>query len=292
MTRILVLAVCGLAACSGPSRAPSGDRSAPTSPRLYVFDGGTLHVDDPSRFQLTRQEIGETDLSVACYLVAHPKGTLMWDACAVPDSEWTPTGAPVTHHLTLPDGQQRDITLTTRLSAQLASAGFFPERLTYLALSHYHYDHTANANQFGSSIWLVRQNERDAMFADPAPGVTRPSTYDGLKNRKTVVIGTDDYDVFGDGTVVIKASVGHTPGHQMLYVKLAQTGQIVLCGDLYHYQVERTLDRVPTFEFNADQTRASRKNLEAFLQQTGSQLWIQHDLQAHAKLRKAPAYYE
>jgi N-acyl homoserine lactone hydrolase len=260
--------------------------------KLYVFDGGTLHVPDPARFQLKKEDVGATDLSVTCYLVTHPKGTLMWDACAVPDSDWTPTGSPVKHHLTLPDSQQRDLTISTPLKTQLAAAGFSPSDITYLALSHYHYDHTANANDFATATWLVRQSERDAMFEDPAPGVTRPSTYDRLRGSKTVVIGTDDHDVFGDGTVVIKAGVGHTQGHQMLYLRLAKTGGVVLCGDLYHYQAERTLDRVPTFEFNAEQTRATRKTLETFLRQTGAQLWIQHDLETNAGRKKAPAYYE
>ncbi|MCM3880493.1 MAG: N-acyl homoserine lactonase family protein [Vicinamibacterales bacterium] len=273
--------IAALMGCGGATRV-----------KLYVFDGGTLHVPDPARFQLKKEDVGATDLSVTCFLVVHPKGTLMWDACAVPDGEWTPTGSPVKHHLTLPDSQQRDITITTPLGSQLAAAGFSPKDITYLALSHYHYDHTANANPFAAATWLVRGNEHDAMLREPAPDVTRPLTYRDLRTSKAVIIGTDDYDVFGDGAVVIKAGVGHTPGHQMLYVKLAQTGGVVLCGDLYHYQAEHTLDRVPTFEFNADQTRASRKALDTFLQQTGAQLWIQHDLEASAKLKKSPAYYE
>jgi N-acyl homoserine lactone hydrolase len=266
--------------------------SAPPAIKLYVFDGGILEVSDPSRFQLTKEDVGLTDLSVACYLVVHPKGILMWDACAVPDSEWTPTGSPVKHHLNIPDGQQRDVIISSPLGAQLTSAGISPAAITYLALSHYHYDHTANANQFAGSTWLVRGNEREAMFREPAPGVTRPSTYERLRSSKTITIGTDDYDVFGDGSVVIKAAVGHTEGHQVLFVRLPKTGGVVLGGDLYHYQAERRLDRVPTFEFNADQTRASRKALDGFLQKSGAQLWIQHDLKAHQALKKAPAYYE
>jgi len=77
-----------------------------------------------------------------------------------------------------------------------------------------------------------------------------------------------------------------------LYVKLARTGGVVLAGDLYHYPEERTLDRVPTFEVDAQQTRDARKSLDRFLSETKSQLWIQHDFNAHAKLKKAPEYYD
>jgi glyoxylase-like metal-dependent hydrolase (beta-lactamase superfamily II) len=130
------------------------------------------------------------------------------------------------------------------------------------------------------------------MLPDKAPDPPQPSTFADLKNGRTVLIATDDHDVFGDGTVVMKLAKGHTPGHQVLYVKLAKTGGVVLSGDLYHYPEERTLNRLPTFEFNVDQTRESRAALDAFLKKSGAQLWIQHDLAAMARTRKAPAYYE
>ena len=66
----------------------------------------------------------------------------------------------------------------------------------------------------------------------------------------------------------------------------------MLSGDLYHYPEERVLERVPTFEFDRAQTRATRAAIEAFLEQTGAQLWIQHDINASARLKKAPDYYE
>ena len=103
---------------------------------------------------------------------------------------------------------------------------------------------------------------------------------------------SEDYDVFGDGTVVIKAAPGHSPAHQVLFLKLAKTGPVLLSGDLYHYPEERKLKKIPTTEFNAEQTVASRASVEAFLKKTGAQLWIQHDLTATAKLKKAPEFYD
>ena len=244
------------------------------------------------RFQLKKEEVSTTDPSVACYLVVHPKGTLMWDTGAVPDSAWKPTGSPVTQHIVLPDGEQRDVTVRRSLESQLSEVGYAPADISYIALSHYHYDHTANANAFAGATWPVRQIERDAMFVPNPAGAAQPSTYSALRNSKTVLLGTDDYDVFKDGTVVIKFAPGHTPGHQVLYVKLQKTGGVLLSGDLYHFPEERALGRVPTFEFNQDQTRASRAAIEAFLKQTGAQLWIQHDFAGNAKLKKAPAFYD
>ncbi len=264
----------------------------PHSVRLYVLDCGTLHIADMGRFQLKKEEVATTDLSVACFLIEHPKGTLIWDAGAVPDAAWKPTGKPVTQHVVLPDSQQRDLTMVRSLTAQLAELHYSPSDITYLALSHYHYDHTANANAFAGATWLVRQGERDAMLAEKAPGTTLPSSYAALRGSKTTILKDNDHDVFGDGAVVIKSAPGHTPGHQMLYLKLAKTGGVLLSGDLYHYPEERVLDRVPTFEFNQDQTRATRAAIDAFLKKTRAQLWIQHDFRGNAKLRKSPQFYE
>jgi glyoxylase-like metal-dependent hydrolase (beta-lactamase superfamily II) len=174
----------------------------------------------------------------------------------------------------------------------LAEVGYPPSDITYLALSHYHYDHTANANEFPASTWLVREVERDAMFAEKPPGTTQPSTYSAFRQSKTLILKADEHDVFGDGTVIIKSAPGHTPGHQVLYLKLANTGGVMLSGDLYHYPEERVLDRVPTFEFNSNQTRASRVVIDAFLKKTGAQLWIQHDFNGNAKLKKSPKFYD
>ena len=265
---------------------------SPRSVRLYVFDCGTIHVANTEAFGLKKEEVAASDLAVPCFLVVHPKGTLVWDTGAIPDVDWKPTGAPVPLHVVLPDHWERDVTVTKSLKAQLLEVGYAPADINYLALSHYHYDHTANASQFTGATWLVQQAESITMFADPPPRVTQPSTYASLRTAKTIVIGNEDRDVFGDGTVVIKWALGHTEGHQMLYLKLAKTGDVLLSGDLYHYPEERTLNRVPTFDFNRDQTRASRAATERFLKKTGAQLWIQHDFLGNTKLAKSPAHYE
>ena len=267
--------------------------AAPTqSLRLYVLDGGTLHIADVGRFGLKKDEVATSDLAVAAYLIVHPKGTLLWDTGAIPDTDWKPTGTSVRHHLVLPDGGQRDLTMRKPLLQQLAEIGYKPSDVTYLALSHYHYDHTANANAFATATWLVRPAEHEAMFAEKAPGLTRPSTYAALRESRTTLIERDEYDVFGDGMVVIKAAPGHTPGHQVLMVRLPRRGNILLSGDLYHYSEERVLDRVPTFEFDQARTRAARADIETYMHENDALLWIQHDYNANAKLRKAPEYYE
>ena len=251
--------------------------------RLYVFDCGRLTVEDPSRFNFTKAEIAVLDLSVPCYLVVHPRGTLMWDTGVVPDNLFRPGGGPA---------KKEYATATRPLLAQLTDAGFSPASITYLALSHAHWDHIGNASAFAGSTWLVRPAERDAILATPSPVRTEPAMFTALRNAKTTLITTGDYDVFGDGSVVIKFTPGHTAGHQVLFVKLPKTGPVVLSGDLYHYPEELKVPRVPVGDVNKDQTLQSRVALQDFLKRTGAQLWIQHDLAVVEKQRKAPAYYD
>ena len=280
---VLPVMLAGLALAAPLLVAQQHKAKPPNSVRLYVFDGGTLDIPDTSPYQLTKADLATTKMSVVCFLIAHPRGNLMWDACVIPDSSFKPGG---------PLPTLRYATATKTLTAQLASAGYAPADIKYLALSHFHWDHVGNANLFAAATWLTPQSERDLMFADPPSPRTEPANYRELRSSKTILIPTDDYDVFGDGTVVIKAAPGHSPGHQVLYLKLSKTGPVVLSGDLYHYPEERKLKRLPTTEFNVEQTAASRAAIEAFLKSTGAQLWIQHDFLFSATLKKAPAYYD
>ena len=258
--------------------------------RLYVFDGGVL-ASETARYRLTDADVEEVALSVASYLIVHPRGVLMWDAGAVADHE-RGGGVGYEQRLLRRDRQERFVKLAPTLVSQLASAGYKPQDVTHLALSHYHWDHTADANLFAGATWLVEKGEHDVMLSADPPGGTRPETYSALKNSRTTIIEVDEHDVFGDGTVIIKQAPGHTEGHSVLYLKLPKTGPVVLSGDLYHYPAERTLGRLPTFEVSEEQTKASRADVERFLQRTGAQLWIQHDLVGFRKLELAPRYYD
>lgn len=277
------LAVLALTVCALPAFAQTHKAEPPKTVRLYVFNCGSLDIPDTTPYQLKKEELVTHFMSVPVFLVAHPKGTLIWDTGAVPDTAFKPGADKAT---------LRYATTNKPLAAQLAEAGYAPSDITYLSLSHFHWDHVGNANLFAGSTWLVRQKERDMMFTEPFSPRTEPANYSQLKNAKTTIIKDKDYDVFGDGTVVIKSAPGHSPDHQVLFLKLAKTGPVVISGDLYHYPEERKRNLVPTSEFDRDQSAASRADIEAFLKKTGAQLWIQHDFTANAKLKKAPAYYE
>ncbi|MGC2332348.1 MAG: N-acyl homoserine lactonase family protein [Candidatus Acidiferrales bacterium] len=279
----LVATVLIAAATLGSVIARSDPPKPPKALRLYVFDCGVIKAMDPKLFNFKPGELANATMSVPAFLIVDPKGTLIWDTGSIPDVDFKGDATPITEGY---------FTATRTLRSQLTEIGYAPADITYLALSHYHGDHVANANEFAASTWLVRKVERDAMFAAKPPAIATPRTYNELKNSKTILITTDEYDVFGDGKVIIKSAPGHTPGHQVLIVKLAHTGNVMLSGDLYHYPEERKLNRVPSFEYNAQETLASRAMIEAYLKKTNTRLWIEHDFAANAKLKKAPKYYD
>ena len=283
MPRTRILALFALA--TAPLIAQNAAHKAPKPPkslRLYVFDCGVLKPADAKAFGFDK--VAVLDMSVPCFLVAHPRGTLMWDVGTVPDSDFKPDGSPYVQGMMHVDKQ---------LKPQLEAIGYEPADIKYVSFSHYHIDHTANANMFAGSTWLVAQAERDIMFSDKPAPVRVVKNYSALKDSKTTILPpASDYDVFGDGTVIIKPAPGHTPGHQVLFLKLPKTGPVLIAGDLYHYNEERNTDHVPSFEFNKEQSLASRAKIEEFLKTSGAQLWIEHDYAANAKLKKSPAYYQ
>jgi len=280
----IALATLGLSVFSatGQQKKPA----APKSVRLYILDCGDITGVGEVQFGFKAGTLADTRMVTPCYLVVHPRGTLMWDTGEIPDADFkgNPTKAGA-------------FAITRPLLPQLAALGYTPADITFLALSHYHGDHVANANAFAGSTWIVQDVEKAAMFAKQdakakGSNAPNPAFFGKLENSKTILLHSEDHDVFGDGTVVIKFTPGHTPGHQSLFLKFAKTGPVVLSGDLYHYPEERSLGIVPGFDFNADQTRKSRADLEAFMKKSGAVLWIQHSTADNAKLKKAPEYYE
>jgi N-acyl homoserine lactone hydrolase len=252
--------------------------------KLYIFDLGWLKARDPK--VLLDRGVTVTDMSVVAYLIVHPRGTLLWDTGTIPDELVKSEGTVVAR-----------ATVNKTLAGQLAQVGYKPSDITYLALSHYHYDHSANANAFAGSIWLVQAPERAAMFPETPPGnpieADVVAKFSALKTAKTKILD-GDYDVFGDSSVVILSTPGHTPGHQSLFLKLAKYGPLVLSGDLYHYPSERTLRDFLPFGGRGDDAKEaiSKAKVEALVNKEGATLWIQHDIINDRHLNKSPAFYD
>ena len=256
---------------------------AHADPKLYVFDCGLLGFADISRFSVRNDETEVRQMFVPCYLIEHEEGRLLWDS-----------GLPID----FAGGEIVDrrpgvwIRYDVSILDQLASLGLTPQDIDYLALSHLHFDHAGGANEFAASTLLIQQAEYEAAFqrADEISGYD-PSLFSALEDSERVLLN-GDYDVFSDGTVRIIATPGHTPGHQVLLVDLAETGPVLLSGDLYHFEESRAWRRVPTFNVDAQQTLASMDKVELLLEETAATLWIEHNLELANRLRKAPEFYD
>jgi glyoxylase-like metal-dependent hydrolase (beta-lactamase superfamily II) len=281
--RLLAASLLGAGVLALPaSAAQLAPLAKVTSTRLYVFDCGTLVYNKPEDYSLTRAEVRDSNMGVTCYLVMHPKGMLIFDT-GLNDRL---AGRPLYENGLDGYGQIKFNTLI----GQLADIGVTPANIDYLVLSHYHWDHVGNAGDFAASTWLVYKGDRDLMFTGAARAEPWFNQYAALENSKTKLL-SGDYDVFGDGTVVVLATPGHTPGHCSLLVRLKNTGPVVLSGDLYHYAEERVLRRMPDEE-RAAGTVESRQKVEELLRRTGGKLWIGHSMEFFRTVRKSPAWYD
>src|ERR1700721_1489910 len=170
----LALMIWGPGIClAQPPSAPSGYPPLPklSGVRLYVIDCGTIISNQPENFGLTRQEVFNANFSDPCFLVMHPKGMLLFDT-GLSDSH---VGRPIYENMVGNEGQLK----FTTLRGELANIGVTAPMITYLAISHSHWDHVGNANDYAGSTWLARKAEYAVMFGPDANATVRKG-YDAL----------------------------------------------------------------------------------------------------------------
>ncbi len=295
-----------LSACSGPDTGDGNDPEGSTVPaetdtsdtageastqpdmasgidalQLIKLDCGSIYVSDLDIFSTAGDYAGQTDtFTDTCWLVRHPKGNLLWDL-GLPGS------------LTSQDEQTTGVftvSLDQTIGDQLENMGLGMSDIDYVAISHSHFDHTGQVDLLADPLWLVNQLEYDYMF--PAPDVSEDmapedagateegsdagTQFPGFEPLRHQII-PDNYDVFGDGSVEIFITPGHTPGHSSLLVNLPETGPVLLTGDVYHRTESRELQRVPQFNSNEEETRASMKVFEDKAEALGAKVIIQHE---------------
>ena len=260
----------------------SPEADTESSLKLYVFDCGMLRFGSIESFSVSDEETDIRDLIVPCYVVEHEKGRLLWDG-GLPSKTAEVDGW---------QGEGMLSRLDRTLSEQLGDIGLDMSSFDYAAYSHMHFDHVGVANEVNGATLIIQKNEYDAAFADEVtvPGFD-PSLYNNLKDAERILIA-GDHDVFADGRVRVISAPGHTPGHQVLFVDLENSGPVVLSGDLYHFAISREDRRVPAFNVDREMTLASMDRVEALVAETGATFWIEHELASFEKLIKAPAYYD
>lgn len=256
--------------------------------RMYVLDCGSMAIKDMALFSDTGKYDGQSGSIVdTCFLIRHPKGNFLWD---------TGLSDTLVGHDVPANADGVAIHVGHGLLDQLRQIGIAPSDINYLAFSHFHIDHTGNSNAFGSATWILNQAELNWALGDPTPPIVDPASFSAFRSAHAIMINAD-YDVFGDGLVRILKTPGHTPGHQVLMVKLPRSGAVILSGDLYHLQADRPsragagaqIMRVNT---SRAETLASMDRVEGIIRNTHARLIVQHDPGDYSRLPKSPAYMD
>ena len=194
----------------------------------------------------------------SCYLIKHGDEYMLWD-----------TG----HAMTMPD-----VAPKVSLVDQLAKGNLKPDQIKYVGISHYHADHTGQVASFPKATLLIGAKEWEAITSPkPAQGVNYKPFEGWIKGDNKVEPQPLDKDVFGDGSVIMLRTPGHTPGHSSLLVKVSQKGPVILTGDAVHFRENYDSDGVPAFNYDRAETLASIERLKKIAANLKATVVIQHD---------------
>jgi glyoxylase-like metal-dependent hydrolase (beta-lactamase superfamily II) len=206
----------------------------------------------------------------SCYVIKHGADYMVWDTGYKPGSN--PNAAKVT------------------LGEQLAQLHIKPEQVKYVGISHFHADHSGQLDTVPNATLLIGQKEWDALTAPkPMAGANVAGFTHWISGGGKVEPQAADKDVFGDGTVVILRTPGHTPGHQSLLVRLKEKGPVVLVGDAAHFHENYASDGVPAFNYDRAETVASIERIKGIEKNLKATIIIQHDPRDIGKLPAFPA---
>ncbi|MBR0983358.1 N-acyl homoserine lactonase family protein [Bradyrhizobium liaoningense] len=275
MPRIAFAVVIAALALSSPAALAQPEK--PGVEKLYVLNCGEGTAGDISRWTPGLNEGKTMDFVDSCYLVKHSKGWFLWDTGIADSVASMPNG------LVPADPKAVTWRRPKTLAAQLEQLGVKPDDVKAMAVSHTHPDHTGNVELFPQATLYVQKAEYDWPGANNAPR---------FKPSHPVELLTGDKDVFGDGSVTILSTPGHTPGHQSLLVKLPKTGAVVLSGDAVHFRDNWDNRRVPSMNVDKDQSAASMQKIAETLGKEKAQLWINHDKAQRDSQKLAPEFYD
>jgi N-acyl homoserine lactone hydrolase len=257
--------------------------------RLYRVDCGRSLANDESVWT-PGENVGKSiEFSSTCWLIKHGSEWLLWDT-GVPEATfndpkgWSTLPKLIVYHL--------DKTLTS----QLAEVGLKPSDITYVAVSHTHGDHIGNVNMFPDSRLLIQKAEYNWINSGNGPNENvnqlMALARQLMGHPKHLQLVEGDVDVFGDGSVTLVSTPGHTPGSQSLLVHLKNSGFIVLSGDVVHLEENFAKDKVPSLNTDKTASVASMEKVRQILTTYNAKLFINHDKAQADKLKLLPAFYD
>jgi N-acyl homoserine lactone hydrolase len=270
---------------------------SPQGMKLYVFSSGALTIGKHILQNLAPQDT--IKVPVGFFVVMHPKGNVLFDTgnndkIITDPSYWGPAFQRLSP-VNTPD---------MAIDAQLGKIGLKPDDIKYVVVSHLHLDHGGNVGKFPNSTLIVQKDEiRNAFWPEPGtagpyiPGDIAPLRSDlgeAMPNKYKMIQLHGDIDIFGDNSVVVKRWVGHTPGSQMMVVRLPKTGTIILTGDNVYFRENVEKNILPNVVLAYDPSGILRAyEWIRYLQATEkADFFTAHDPDAFKALKKPPEYYD
>jgi glyoxylase-like metal-dependent hydrolase (beta-lactamase superfamily II) len=278
---------------SGPVEAQSG--ATGYADRLYILDGGIGRAGNAADWQNMMVPPGTTiDIGAPAHLIKHGDTWMMFDTSTNDSIAKMPDG-----YGTGANGIRWIKTAAQTLPPQLKAVGITPDDIKYIGISHNHADHTGNIYQFRNSEVLIQRREYEFIFANGGAPAGPPSFQGQIFEREHAVKLLDgDFDVFGDGSVILFFTGGHTLGSQICLVRLRNTGYVLLSGDAVHLRSNFDTRRIPRIG------RANEENqwlwsvplafdrIAALLSFYKAQLWVHHDINDYKDRKRSPQYYD
>lgn len=279
----------GVTSAAEPVSALPGPARAGTADRLFRLDCGRSVANDESVWTPGENVGRSIRFSSTCWLIKHGDAWLLWDT-GVPQSAlnnpdgWSTLPKLIVYHL------------DRSLTEQLAEINLRPRDITFVAISHTHGDHIGNVRLFPDSKILMQRAEYSWINTGDGPN----DNVNQLMALARKLMGTPknlqlidgDTDVFGDGSVVLVSTPGHTPGSQSLLLHLKNSGFIVLSGDVAHSEQNFKNDVVPTLNTDKTESIASMERIKRILTTYNAALFINHDKEQTDGLRLLPAFYD
>jgi len=261
-------AVISLSACA--QTAPAAP-AAPAGPEVTLtrLECGTGVTNDVGRFSDTFSMEGlKIPFVFSCYLIKHGNDYMLWD-----------TGHAMTAGAVAPKVSVVDL---------LAQLQLKPEQIKFVGISHYHADHTGQVASFPQATLLIGTGDWNNVIS-PKPVGANPAFFtpwiSGGSKVETVPL---DKDVFGDGTVVMLTTPGHTPGHHSVLIRLKEKGNVLITGDLAHFHENYEANGVPGFNTSRAETLASLDRFKKLAAQLKATVILQHDARDVGKLPAFP----
>jgi glyoxylase-like metal-dependent hydrolase (beta-lactamase superfamily II) len=273
---------------SAGSKLPS-PTDAGFAQKLYRIDCGHSIANDESVWTPGKNIGRAVEFSSTCWLIKHRDGWLLWDT-GVPEAAlhdprgWSTLPKLIVYHL---DRSLKD---------QLAQLGLETTNIGRVAISHTHGDHIGNLSLFTEATVLMQRAEHDWIHSGAAPN-ENVSELMALARRlmgtpKNLQLIDGDLDVFGDGSVTLVATPGHTPGHQSLLIHLRNAGFILLSGDVAHLEENFAQDLVPSLNTSKPESIASMDRIKSLIASYQAKFFINHDKHQTDGLKLLPQYYD